>query len=95
MHASKIVMSAKCSRDMDVIGYYYVVEQFPYIFSCIPYSLPFALICQFFELLGALFWTYIDLFIIVMSIALALRFKQIMSKLQHFGYVKVTIISSF
>ncbi|CAH1115568.1 unnamed protein product [Psylliodes chrysocephalus] len=55
----------------------YFREEFPYIFEYTEYSLPLALLIFYINTCNVFYWCFIDTFIMIMSYAVAYRFKQI------------------
>ncbi|KAJ8930495.1 hypothetical protein NQ314_016722 [Rhamnusium bicolor] len=62
--------------------YYY--EMFPQFFRLIRLNVFTAIICSCIQVQSTLLWAFNDLFIILMSIALALRFRQISERLNKY-----------
>ncbi|XP_011340011.1 gustatory receptor for sugar taste 64f isoform X2 [Ooceraea biroi] len=71
---------AEFRGDKDVIGTYFQ-SQFPQIFSSMSYSLWKGIIVDVINILSTFSWNFVDLFLILISIALADQFRQMNSRL--------------
>lgn len=70
------------------------VDQLPHIFYFTSYSPTKAILGKFVNVMATFMWTYMDLFIIIISVGLVFRFQQINNNLmKHKG--KVKLISFF
>ncbi|CAK9814288.1 Gustatory receptor for sugar taste 64f [Anthophora quadrimaculata] len=77
------IKAKECAQfrgDPDIIGVYFQ-SQFPQIFSRIPYSLWKGIVVDIINILSTFSWNFVDLFLILISIALADQFRQLNSRL--------------
>ncbi|XP_025832380.1 gustatory receptor for sugar taste 64e-like [Agrilus planipennis] len=87
---SKLLLSYTCKKETEGIFEFYVVRTlFLEVFNIIPYSTWQGIILQIINVNATFAWTYIDVFIMVLSTALAFRFKQITHRLKIFVNGKV------
>nr|XP_012217698.1 PREDICTED: gustatory receptor for sugar taste 64f-like [Linepithema humile] len=80
---SAYISAVECAayrNDTDVIGTYFQ-SQFPQIFSRISYSLWRGILVEVINILSTFSWNFVDLFLILISIALADQFRQLNSRL--------------
>ncbi|XP_025270622.1 gustatory receptor for sugar taste 64e-like isoform X2 [Camponotus floridanus] len=80
---SAYVSAIECADhrgDTDIIGIYFQT-QFPQIFSKLPYSLWKGILVETINVLSTFSWNFVDLFLILISIALADQFRQLNSRL--------------
>ncbi|XP_076392796.1 gustatory receptor 5a for trehalose isoform X6 [Megachile rotundata] len=71
---------AQFRGDPDITGVYFQ-SQFPQIFSRISYSLWKGILIDIINILSTFSWNFVDLFLILISIALADQFRQVNSRL--------------
>ncbi|KAL2714282.1 LOW QUALITY PROTEIN: gustatory receptor for sugar taste 64f-like isoform X1 [Vespula squamosa] len=71
---------AKYRSDSDVIAEYFQ-SQFPQVFSRMSYSLWKAILVDIVNMLSTFSWNFVDLFLILVSMALADQFQQLNSRL--------------
>ncbi|CAL7948745.1 unnamed protein product [Xylocopa violacea] len=71
---------AQFRNDSDIIGVYFQ-SQFPQIFSRIPYSLWTGIMVDIINILSTFSWNFVDLFLILISIALTDQFRQLNNRL--------------
>lgn len=65
------------------------MEQMPHIFHFTSYSSTKAILGKFVNVMATFAWTYMDLFIMVISVGLVTRFQQInKSLMEHKGQVR-------
>ncbi|XP_034176735.1 gustatory receptor for sugar taste 64f [Osmia lignaria lignaria] len=77
------IRAKECAQfrgDPDIIGVYFQ-SQFPQIFSRISYSLWKGILIDIINILSTFSWNFVDLFLILISIALADQFRQLNSRL--------------
>lgn len=68
------------------------IDQMPHIFYFTSYSPTKALLGKFVNIMATFVWTYMDLFIIIISIGLVFRFQQINNNLmKHKGQVRLIL----
>nr|XP_023022939.1 gustatory receptor for sugar taste 64f-like [Leptinotarsa decemlineata] len=72
-------LTTKFGNTYDYQKYY--VETFPQLFNIVPINIVTAGYCSMIIVYATLIWTFNDLFIIMMSMALAMRFKQVTQKI--------------
>ncbi|XP_070156538.1 gustatory receptor for sugar taste 64f isoform X2 [Polyergus mexicanus] len=80
---SAYINAVECANhrgDTDIIGIYFQT-QFPQIFSKTPYSLWKGILVETINILSTFSWNFVDLFLILISIALADQFRQLNSRL--------------
>ncbi|XP_067206637.1 gustatory receptor for sugar taste 64f-like [Linepithema humile] len=80
---STYISAVECAayrNDTDVIGIYFQ-SQFPQIFSRISYSLWRGILVEVINILSTFSWNFVDLFLILISIALVDQFRQLNSRL--------------
>lgn len=86
---SSIQKSNNCMKTADPIENV-LLEQFPHIFYFTSFSPIKAILGKFVNVLATFTWTYMDLFIMVISVGLVTRFQQINNSLmEHKGQVRV------
>ncbi|XP_076665648.1 gustatory receptor 5a for trehalose [Andrena cerasifolii] len=81
LHGS--LKAAECAYfqgNPDIIGVYFQ-SQFPQVFSKISYSLWIGIIVDIINILSTFSWNFVDLFLILISLALADQFRQLNSRL--------------
>ncbi|XP_070515636.1 gustatory receptor 5a for trehalose isoform X2 [Cardiocondyla obscurior] len=71
---------AKYRGETDIIGIYFQ-SQFPQVFTKLPYSLWKGILVETINILSTFSWNFVDLFLILISIALADQFRQLNSRL--------------
>ncbi|XP_028050888.1 gustatory receptor for sugar taste 64f isoform X2 [Monomorium pharaonis] len=80
---SAYISAVECAAyrgDTDVIGTYFQ-SQFPQIFTRMSYSLWKGILVETINILSTFSWNFVDLFLILISIALADQFRQLNSRL--------------
>ncbi|XP_011149359.2 gustatory receptor for sugar taste 64f isoform X2 [Harpegnathos saltator] len=80
---SAYISAMECAThrgDMDIIGTYFQ-SQFPQVFSKMSYSLWKGILVDTINILSTFSWNFVDLFLILISIALADQFRQLNSRL--------------
>nr|XP_012234221.1 PREDICTED: gustatory receptor for sugar taste 64f-like [Linepithema humile] len=80
---SAYISAIECAayrNDTDVIGTYFQ-SHFPQIFSRISYSLWKGILIEVINILSTFSWNFVDLFLILISIAVADQFRQLNSRL--------------
>ncbi|KAH0949288.1 Gr1 [Eciton burchellii] len=80
---SAYISAVECAEfrgDVDIIGTYFQL-QFPQIFSSMSYSLWKGIVVDIINILSTFSWNFVDLFLILISIALAEQFRQLNSRL--------------
>lgn len=66
------------------------IDQMPHIFYFTSYSPTKAILGKFVNVMATFMWTYMDLFIIIISVGLVFRFQQINNNLmKHKGKVNI------
>ncbi|KAK5638896.1 hypothetical protein RI129_013191 [Pyrocoelia pectoralis] len=82
---SNFVRSYNCRGTIgEVFEYFFANLSFPQFFSNMTYTFGVGLMLQIITSISAFSWTYIDLFIILMSTSLALRFKQVAQRVEYY-----------
>ncbi|KAK5638247.1 hypothetical protein RI129_012542 [Pyrocoelia pectoralis] len=85
-----ITASKLKSENQDIFEYFFVVIAFPEVFAIIKYSIWFGTLMQVITFDSTFSWTYIDLFISLMGVGLALRFQQIANRIELYAEEKVS-----
>lgn len=80
-HVANIQLAHTCSPQ-DPLKYYYEQLTFPFIFAILPYQPTSAVLLHVIDFFSGVTWCYSDLFIMIMSSALAVRFQQITTRLK-------------
>lgn len=74
----------KCNWHVESPIDYFLSKNFGFIFENVPYNRYYAMSIYFFNLCLTLNWNYMDLFLMLISMGLATRFRQINTKLEEF-----------
>jgi gustatory receptor len=69
----------------------FVVDHLNHIFSVLPYNHAFGAIGEFFHCAMSFYWTFPDIFIMLLSIGISYRFQQINKRIEYF---KCRIVSN-
>ncbi|KAI5707279.1 hypothetical protein M8J75_016302 [Diaphorina citri] len=77
---TRIVDSTQCSDQIPLVKAYFL-NVYHQTFFVIPYSLPLAIFLALFNFILTCAWNFMDLFIIILSNALAIRFQQLNQRL--------------
>ncbi|XP_031346284.1 gustatory receptor for sugar taste 64f-like isoform X1 [Photinus pyralis] len=75
----------------EIFEYFFVNLAYPQVFSSITYSIGIGVTLQVITLISTFSWTYIDLFIILISSALALRFRQVSDRMESYLQAAVAV----
>jgi gustatory receptor len=77
-----ICVVALCSdTGADLIKLYYLMD-YRYVFEFVHFSPPVAALCEIVNFFASFYWNFIDLFVIVLSMALSSRFRLLNSCLR-------------
>nr|WKF45126.1 gustatory receptor 18 [Podabrus annulatus] len=83
--------SAACATEKeDMFQYFFVKISFPQIFKSVTYNVWLGFYLQFIVIIATFSWTYIDLFIMLMSSSIAVRFIQVTDKLASYVDTRVS-----
>ncbi|KAF5297014.1 hypothetical protein FQA39_LY12228 [Lamprigera yunnana] len=80
----------KRSESKDIFEYFFVTIAFPQLFSMLKYSIWLGCFMQVITFVSTFSWTYIDLFIMLMSTSLALRFRQVADRVDKYSEENVS-----
>jgi Trehalose receptor len=75
----KFVERCNCTDELTLS--YFLDHQFNFIFKRIQFNLPFGIFVEIFNFSLTLSWNYMDLFVMMISIALVTRFNQINTRI--------------
>jgi len=74
----------------------YFLMHYRYVFESVEFSAPVAFLCEIVNFCAAFYWNFVDLFVMVLSIAMASRFRLLNSHLKlERGKVRVGRIRNF
>jgi gustatory receptor len=89
---NKYKVVAKSNLTIDAPLSYFLEDQFSFIFDRISFSLPLGLIVEIMNLSFTFGWNYMELFVMMVSIGIVMRFKQINRRLDEIrGLVRQTL----
>jgi Trehalose receptor. len=82
-----------CSyNETDHLKLYYLIH-YRHVFEFIKFSPPVAFLCEIVNFYAAFYWNFVDLFVMVLSMAIASRFRLLNSHLKlEIGKVRVDFI---
>lgn len=93
MQTNKLVLSLECNNSTsEGLDYFFGKISYSHIFSLIDYNIVVALILQVFTLQNTFIWNFNDVFVMLLSTALAYRFTQITERIQSMSDSKVSKI---
>ncbi|KAK4877869.1 hypothetical protein RN001_010375 [Aquatica leii] len=88
---TKNMITAHSCLSVEFFEYYFARISYPQVFAIVRYSFWFGLIMQIITTASTFSWTYIDLFIILLSTSLAVRFKQVAKRVETYVNSKVLV----
>lgn len=92
----KYKVDVKCNRTIESPLGDFLDKQFPFLFGRIPFSLPLGIFVEIFNLSFTFGWNYMELFVMMVSIGLVTRFRQINKRLDGIrGLVRKNLVFKF
>lgn len=83
-----------CNWTIEAPLSYFLEHQSPYIFKRIPFSLPLGIFVKIMNFAFVFGWNYMELFVMIFSIALATRFGQINDRLDTIKGKVIDVLKS-
>nr|WKF45114.1 gustatory receptor 6 [Podabrus annulatus] len=80
---SKLIVSINCKGSTELFEFYSTRNLYPELFNSLGYSLWLAIPLQIINIQLTFAWTFNDLFIMLVSTAVAVRFQQVTSRLKN------------
>jgi gustatory receptor len=75
-------VAALCAENkVELLKLYYLMH-YRYVFEFVKFSPPVACFCEIVNFFAAFYWNFVDLFVIVLSMAMASRFRLLNSHLK-------------
>ncbi|KAF5287609.1 hypothetical protein FQA39_LY15812 [Lamprigera yunnana] len=88
----KNLISINNCKHVEFAKYYFAVLSYPQVFAIVEYRIWWGIMVQLLTTISTFSWTYIDLFIILLSTSLAERFKQVTERVE--AYVNSMVVVS-
>lgn len=80
----RVKQAIECDWKIGSWFYYLTTVHLSHIYKCIPVSIFSVLWAEYVNISMTFTWTFVDLFIMIISIAISTKFKMINERLEHF-----------
>ncbi|KAF5285776.1 hypothetical protein FQR65_LT13055 [Abscondita terminalis] len=77
------------TNGQDIFEYFFAIIAFPQVYALAEYSLWSGFFLQIITFISTFSWNYIDLFVMLMSVGLAARFRQVADRIDRYSNDKV------
>lgn len=74
-----------CNKTIDNYVEYLISNHLGHFFNAFPYNHFYGVVLEYFNISTTMCWNFLDLFIIVISIGISTRYKQINNRIKHFN----------
>lgn len=73
-----------CNKTIDNYAEYIITNHLSHFFHNVPYNHFYGITLEYFNISTTMCWNFLDLFIVVISIGLSTRFKQLNNRIKQF-----------